>query len=446
MSQSFCNRCQATVFAVETGGVSVCPQCNTPLGADDRQKLVTPAFAPKSSSTAKAEDEPKKPSRLLALLSVRTVITLVLSLVVIGFAFVVLTRESPASAFDRIQANAAGGKWGLVWDRIDNRSQTRLHESMRTLLDRTIEAATLKEEDLEQYRPMKEYPPRRLFATMLEKHDHTRKLLARRYVVDSESEGDGVRLQLSESPNTPATDSVLMVKEAGVWKLSVEKEAAERFAIGPALPPPPPPPPEPEPEPEKRAEGLNQWMRVGNVEVCVSQVGVGKLKLHPIDNTITSGKDDVLLVEVKIRQRAKGKVNPYKSWQQRYHSGGWSLSGGRRVPRSRRKSPSRTYSRSPHHRGRTSSTSTSTCPPETSSRPPSKPITPANTSGSASFGRRGPPGRSSSGSRNGSPSSSRSTPRTCTSTRGPVVTRGSGAATLVSATAGVMRARPKRQS
>jgi hypothetical protein len=316
MNQSFCPRCQATVFAVESGGVSVCPQCNAAIGADDRRSQVTPAFAPKSSSAAAAEDEPKKPSRLKSWLTVRTILTLVLAVVVLGFAAVILTRESPTSAFERIQANAAAGRWAGVWDRIDNRSQTRLHESMRVLLDRTVEAAAAFEEpDLEKYRPMKEYTPKRLFVTLLEKHEHTRKLLARRYVVDTESEGDNVRLHLAETADGPPTESVLMVKEAGVWKLSLDKETAERFAVGPALPPPPPVPP---PEPPKRAEGLNQWMAVGNVEVCVTQVGVGKLKLHPIDNTVTSGKDDVLLVEVKVRLADKGKTQPYKSWQQRY--------------------------------------------------------------------------------------------------------------------------------
>lgn len=319
MSQSFCSRCQATVFAVESGGSPICPQCNSPLGAVDRQNLATPAFAPKASSAATTEDEPKKRSRLRALFSVRSIITLVLGIVVIGFALIIALRESPTSAFERIQSNAAAGKWGFVWDRIENRSQTRLHESMRILLDRTVEAAALNEEpDLDKYRGMKEFPPRRLFVTLLEKHEHTRKLLDRRYVVDSESEGEGVRLQLSETADGPATESVLMVKEAGVWKMSLDKETTERFAIGPALPPPPVPPPPPPPEPPKRAEGLNQWMRVGDIEVCVAQVGVGKLKLHPIDNTITSGKEDVLLVEVKIRHTAKEKISPYKSWQQRY--------------------------------------------------------------------------------------------------------------------------------
>ncbi len=319
MSQSFCPRCQATVFAMESGGVSACPQCNAALGATGRQTQVTPAFAPKSSSAAQPEDEPQRPSRLKAWLTVRTILTLVLAVVVLGFAVVILARDTPASAFERIQANAAAGNWEAVWNRIDNRSQTRLHESMRTLLDRTVEAATAFEEpDLEKYRPMKEYTPKRLFVTLLQKHEHTRQLLARRYVVASESEGDGVRLHLAETADGAPTESMLMVKEAGVWKMSLDQETTARFAVGPALPPPPPPPPPPEPEPEKRAEGLNQWMRVGDIEVCVSQVGVGKLKLHPIDNTVTSGKDDVLLVEVKVRHTAKGKVSPYKSWQQRY--------------------------------------------------------------------------------------------------------------------------------
>ncbi len=316
MSLTFCPRCNATVAAVERpGGPPICPQCNSPISQSGRAGMVTPAFAPRASVRKDQEEEVQKPHWIKGWLTVRTGITLLLGILVLILGSAYLLRETPESAFERIQADAAAGRWISVWNRLENTSKTKVNESMQLLAQETVRKAVVElDPNVEEVRNFTTMRDLKLFVAMMERHEHTRNLLRRRYIKATESEGDGYRLQLADAPDAPATESVLMVKENGVWRIRFDKDQLAQFAVGPTITPPPPvikPPP--------RAEGLKEWMTVGDVEVCISQVSVGPLKVHTPDyDTKVIARPQVILVEILIRIKegaAKDTVLPYRLWQ-----------------------------------------------------------------------------------------------------------------------------------
>jgi hypothetical protein len=122
----------------------------------------------------------------------------------------------PEDAYQDIMRSAEAGDWGRVWDRVDRRSQEHLEVGMAFM------GALATADDPEKAAKLKVLSRRERFVYLMSLDgEHRRWWLQPRAVRQVRREGDRATLTVvTTGPGEARTETVYMLREDGVWKLS----------------------------------------------------------------------------------------------------------------------------------------------------------------------------------------------------------------------------------
>ena len=131
--------------------------------------------------------------------------------------------ETPQSAYEKIIEHGENGQFGKVWDRIDKKSQAKLEMGLELLAGLGAMGAAASG-DTQKAEELKSLKGKDLFVKVCQEVDQARESYVKRRVKSVKTEGDRATLTVvATGGGGDKEETVHMVKEDGIWKLSMER-------------------------------------------------------------------------------------------------------------------------------------------------------------------------------------------------------------------------------
>lgn len=135
-------------------------------------------------------------------------------------AFSAGCAETPQSAYEQIIKHGDAGQFDKVWDRIDKTSQGRIEGVMHLAAFGLGMKAGISgnKQEAEQLRNL---AGKDLFVKICQEMPKAREDYAKRRVKSVKTEGDRATLTVVATGGGDKEETVHMIKEDGIWKLSI---------------------------------------------------------------------------------------------------------------------------------------------------------------------------------------------------------------------------------
>lgn len=131
--------------------------------------------------------------------------------------------ESPQGAYETIVNYGENGQYDKIWDRIDKKSQGKLESVLETVAKFGAAGAAISG-DKQKAEELANLKGKDLFVKLCSQSEQVRKDFVKQRVKSASADGDRATLTvLAEKDGKEQERTVVMVKEDGVWKLSIDK-------------------------------------------------------------------------------------------------------------------------------------------------------------------------------------------------------------------------------
>lgn len=131
--------------------------------------------------------------------------------------------ETPQSAFETIVRYGETGQYAKVWDRIDKKSQGKLEPALELFAKLGAAGAAIAG-DRQKAKELSELKGKDLFVRLCSESEEAREHFVKQRVKSAAVQGDRATLTvLAQKDGKEQERTVVMIKEDGIWKMSVDQ-------------------------------------------------------------------------------------------------------------------------------------------------------------------------------------------------------------------------------